>query len=113
MVMKANMKFQPEEWAKLTPAHKTQLRTAKGVTSLPTTPREANSTTVTPIVTPIDSISVVTEVTNDSLIRQTLSNKAARTPNDLVNQLNYRLVKAQIKSRERHRIFTVPKILTT
>jgi hypothetical protein len=60
------MKFQPEEWAKLTLAQKPQLRAAKGLTSLPTTPREANSTTVTPIATPVDSVSVVTEVTGDS-----------------------------------------------
>jgi hypothetical protein len=89
MTMKANMKFQPEEWAKLTPAQKSQLCAAKGLTSLPTSPREANITTVTPIATHVDSVSVVAAVTSDSLLRQTLSNMAARTPSDSVNQLNY------------------------
>jgi hypothetical protein len=49
MTMKANMKLQPEEWSKLTAAQKFQLRAAKGLPTLPTTPREAHSTTVTPI----------------------------------------------------------------
>jgi hypothetical protein len=85
------MKTQPEEWSKLTADQKSQLRAAKGLPTLPTTPREAHITTVAPIATPIDSVSVGTKITGDSLLRQTLSNKAARTPtyNDSVNQLNY------------------------
>jgi hypothetical protein len=41
--------------------------------------------------TPIDSVSIATEVTGDSLLCQTPSTKAARTPtyNDSGNQLNY------------------------
>jgi hypothetical protein len=91
LTMKATMKLQPEEWSKLTPAQKSQLRAAKGLPNLPTTPCEVHSTTVTPIATPIDSVLVVTEVTGDSLLQQTLSNKASGTPtyNDSVNQLNY------------------------
>jgi hypothetical protein len=92
ITMKANMKFQPEDWSKLTAAQKSQLRAAKGLPTLPTTPCEVHCTDVTPIATPIDSVSVVTEVTGDSLLRQTLSNKAARTPtyNNSMNQLNYK-----------------------
>ena len=35
IVMKANMKFIPEEWQKLTPAQKTQLHAVKGIPSTP------------------------------------------------------------------------------
>jgi hypothetical protein len=66
MTMEANMNFQPEEWGKLIPAQKSQLYAAKDLTSLPTTPCEAYSTTFTPIALPVDSLSVVTEVANDS-----------------------------------------------
>jgi hypothetical protein len=89
MTMKANMKFQPEEWARLTPVQKSQLRAAKSLTFLPTTPRKANSTPVTRIATPIDSVLVINKVVGDSLLQQTQSNKAARTPTDSVNQLNH------------------------
>jgi hypothetical protein len=62
------VKLQPKEWSKLTPAQKSQLRAAKGLPNLPTTPRQAHSTTATPIATPIDAMAVVTEVTGDSLL---------------------------------------------
>jgi hypothetical protein len=80
-----------EEWSKPTPDQKYQLCAAKGLPTLPATPREAHSTTVTPIATPIDSVFLVTEVNGAHFLQQTLSNKAAITPtyNDSVKQLKY------------------------
>jgi hypothetical protein len=80
ITMKANMKLQPEEWSKLTPAQKSQLHAAKGLPTLPTIPCEAHSTTVTPIAAPIDSESVFTEVTSASIMRKRCTMKADRTP---------------------------------
>ena len=74
MVMKANMKFHPDEWKKLTAVQKTQLRTAKGLPSLPSTPRESNNTTIQPVSAPISIAPVIPMVSSgDSLLRQTLS----------------------------------------
>ena len=79
--MKANMKFAPEEWKKLTPGQKSQLRTVKGLASLPRTPYNpsisVNTTSVQPaqaVVTEIDSTQ-----SNGSHLRQTLSNHNVRT----------------------------------
>ena len=80
MVMKANMKFHPDEWKKLTAVQKTQLRTAKGLPSLPSTPRESNNTTIQPVSAPISIAPVIPMVSSgDSLLRQTLSNRTVRT----------------------------------
>jgi hypothetical protein len=95
MVMKANMKFHPDEWKKLSPSQKAKLRTAKGLPSLtPPIPRETNNTTVQPVVvTPIEIAPVIPVVSSDSLLRQTLSNRAVRTSppnnNDVIDQFTH------------------------
>jgi hypothetical protein len=85
MVMKANMKFRVEEWKKLTPAQKSSLRVAKGLPSLPPTPRSSYSTNVQPTPTPTPEPTNVNlpTATNDgtSHLRQVLSNKSSRTTN--------------------------------
>ena len=82
MVMKAHIKFVPDEWKKLTPAQKAQLRTAKGLPSLPPTPRTVNTATTQP--PPPDAVTTSTPEPGSHL-RTVLSNRSVRSNNE--NQL--------------------------
>jgi hypothetical protein len=99
MVMKANMLFTDDEFAKLTFAQKNALRVAKG--QVPWTPRfpaseqprSINNSMVYPVLPTNPTIATPTGDTSDSHLRQLLSNKHVRfseeTPEPSTQQVTY------------------------
>jgi hypothetical protein len=76
MVMKANMKFHPDEYAKLTAEQKVKLRVSKGLPPQPAH-RAANVTTVQPTAPPAPVLA--NAEAPDTHLRTLLSNRHART----------------------------------
>jgi hypothetical protein len=93
MPMKANMLFNEEEYKKLSFAQKNQLRTLKGLTPFE---RRAPGTPYPPrVVNNAETVSVsntsatVTQPSPESHLRQVLSSKSTRTPDDGAQQVTY------------------------
>jgi hypothetical protein len=93
MAMKSNMIFKPEEWNKLMPAQKSQLRAAKRLPPKPSqTPVPAQPALqihATDLQPNIVAASPIVPAPTSSHLRQVLSNRTARTSGSDNNQVTF------------------------